>query len=117
MHKGIPHLVEMHGKHGKDGLVVFTVTLDAPNDTKARQKVEAFLASKKLPFRTVNLDHDPQKPPPAVDFGGGVPGVFVFNRDNRHVLKLPLLATASSEEKVYKPEDLDRAVAAEMKKK
>jgi hypothetical protein len=119
MTKGIPHLVEMHDKHGKDGLVVFTVTLDSPTDVKARQKVEAYLAKRKLPFRTMNLDQqDPKKPPLTLDFGGGVPGVFVFNRDNRHVLKLPQLATpTNSEEKAYDLDVLHAAIEAEMKKK
>ena len=85
----------MHDKYGKDGLVILTVTLDDPKDAKARASVERFLATKLFkgrtpPFRTLNLDADPEKLPPTLNFNG-FPGAFVFNRENRYVKKLPLL--------------------------
>jgi hypothetical protein len=91
MGEGIPRLVKMHEKYGKDGLVILTVTLDSPKDAEARAKVEQFLAKKKPPFRTVNLDAEPDKLPTTLDFGGGVPGAFVFNRANRYIKKVPLV--------------------------
>ena len=60
----------MREKYGKDGLVVLTVTMDESIDdteeerAKNRKKVEGYLAKKKLPFATYNLDFDPKKPPP-----------------------------------------------------
>jgi hypothetical protein len=87
----------MHEKYGKDGLVVLTVTMDeATEDTQEeraqhRKSVETFLTKAKLPFRTYNLDFDPKKPPPTLAFTSGVPRVFVFNRDNQYLLRLPVV--------------------------
>src|SRR4051812_661308 len=97
MGHGFPRLVQMHEKYGKDGLVVLTVTVDDPKDAAARTVVENFLAKKTYPFRTLNLDADVEKLP-TLDFGGGVPGAFVFNRDNRYVKKLPLYDRVKKQE-------------------
>jgi hypothetical protein len=105
----------MHDKYGKDGLVILTVTLDDPKDATARASVERYLGrtlakgKKELPFRTLNLDVDPTKLPPTVNFGGGSPGVFVFNRENRYVKKLqPGEST---------PEAIEKAISELIKKK
>jgi hypothetical protein len=108
----------MHDKHGKDGLVVLGVTLDGNKDTEAREKAQAFLEKLKVPFRNVALDVDLDKVPRTLDFGGGVPGVFVFNRDNRHVLKLPVLDAKRQEvAEPLKYEAIDKAVLEQLKKK
>ena len=95
MGEGIPHLVKMHDKYGKDGLVILTVTLDENTDedttpemrAKWRKTVENYVARAKLPFCTYNLDFDPRKRPAPLAFSDGVPRVFVFNRDNQFVLR------------------------------
>jgi hypothetical protein len=109
MGEGFPHLVEMQKKYGPENLVVLTVTLDNPKDAEARAVVEKHLAKKAWPFRTVNLDADPEKLPATLDFGGGVPGAFVFNRDNRYVKK----AMADG----FSYDTVEKAVAEAVKKK
>ena len=105
----------MHNKHARDGLVILTVTLDDPTDAKARASVESYLnnklfkATKALPFRTLNLDVDPEKRPAPVNFTGS-PGVFVFNRDNRYIERL-------DSDKAGDPKVIDKLVAEALKKK
>ena len=117
MGKGFPRLVQMHEKYGKNGLVILTVTVDDPKDAAARAAVEKFLAKKSYPFRTMNLDGDQEKLP-TLDFGGGVPGVFVFDRDNRYVKKLPLYDRDRKETVEEFDYDLiEKAVAGALQKK
>ena len=91
--KGIPHLVKMHEKHAKDGLVILSVTMDDSEDEKERAKfredTNKYLADKKPPFPTYDLDFDRKKPPATLtgDEFSGNPRVFVFNRDNQYALK------------------------------
>jgi hypothetical protein len=44
----LPHLVEMHDKYAKDGLVVMTVDID--DDAAEQSKAAAFLKEKKAVF-------------------------------------------------------------------
>jgi hypothetical protein len=119
--KGIPHLVKMHEKYGKDGLVVIPVTLDGDPDEKERAKwrdeTNKFLAAKKLPFQTYDLDFDRAKPPAPLSWFDGTPRVFVFNRDNKFSLRLP---TVDENREVVKPaekEDIEKAIEEAVKKK
>jgi tRNA(Ile)-lysidine synthase TilS/MesJ len=115
MGEGIPHLVKMHEKYGKDGLVVLTVTLDEDTSedvtpeqrAKWRKTVENYVARSKLPFRTYDLAFDPRKRPEPLAFSDGVPRVFVFNRDNQFVLR-----EQGPEEK-----QIEKAIAEAVKKK
>ena len=101
----------MHEKYAKEGLVILTLTMDEDKDEKERatyrKKTLDFLAEKKPPFPTYDLDFDRDKPPAPLLFEGGMPRVFVFNRDNQHVLK------AQGPEK----EDVEKAIAEAVKKK
>jgi hypothetical protein len=106
----------MQQKYGEKDLAVLAVSLDDPKDTETRKKVENLLAKLKPPYRTLNLaGYNFEKPPPTLDFGGGVPGVFVFNRDNRYALKLPLFKNNKEVEK-YSLEAVDKAVEEAIKK-
>ncbi len=105
----------MQKKYGDRELAVLTVTVDDPRDAAVRKKVETYLGGLKPPFRTVNLAGYDVDRMPTLYFGGGVPGVFVFNRDNRYVLKLPLYR-GETEVTKYSPEAIDKAVAEAIKK-
>jgi hypothetical protein len=112
----------MHEKYAKDGLVIVTVTVELSAETdkeraEARASVEDFLAKAKPPFRTVNLDIDPKKPPATLNFGGEVPGVVVFNRDGRYVLKLPEVNDKGENVKDFDYDAVEKAVIEALKKK
>jgi hypothetical protein len=107
----------MQNKHAKDGLVVLGVTLDGSKDAQARELALAFLEKQKVPFRNVALDVDPAKLPSTLNFGGAVPAAFVFNRDNRHVKKLPLLDAKGEPVEDFDYEAIDKVVAELLKKK
>jgi hypothetical protein len=115
MTEGIPHLVKMHEKYGKDGLVVLTVAVDentsketTPQKRAAwRKKVEEYVGRAKLPFPSYHLDFDPHKPPAALAFADGIPRVFVFDRDNRFVLR----------EQGPQKQEIEKAIAEAVRKK
>jgi hypothetical protein len=101
----------MHEKHGKDGLVILSVTMDEAMDemdrAEYREKTKTFLARVKPPFATYDLAFDRSKPPATLAFDGGMPRVFVFNRDNQFVLK----------EQGPDKDEVEKAVAQALKKK
>ncbi len=106
-------------KYEKDGLAVIGVTLDDPKDAKARAHAAAFLDKLKVPFRNVALDVPQDKLPEPLSMisKAGVPGVFVFNRDNRYVKKLPVL---DAKDEPVEPVDeavIEKIVAEQIKKK
>src|SRR5262245_13883346 len=107
----------MLDKHGKDGLVVLGVTLDDPKDEKARASVLKYLEGKKITFPNYHLDADPMKLPKTLDFGGSVPGAFVFNRAGQHVLKLPRLDAKGEPVEDFDYDKIDRAILEELKRK
>ena len=105
----------MHDKYGKDGLVILTVTLDNPRDAKVRASVERYLGrlfkDRKAPFRTLNLDANPDRLPPTLNFNG-FPGAFVFNRANRYVKKLPLLDAEGQPLEEFSEDAFEKAALA-----
>lgn len=112
----------MHNKLAKDGLVILTVTMDLASQkdkdrAEGRAEVEKFLAKVKPPFRTVNLDVTPKTAPASLNFGGEVPGAFVFNREGRYALKLPLLDDKGEPVKDFDYDAVDKAVEEALKKK
>src|SRR5262245_47286045 len=107
----------MLDKHGKDGLVALGVTLDDPKDEKARASVMKYLAQKKITFPNVHLDADPEKRPKTLDFGGSVPGAFVFNRANQHALKLPRVDAKGEPIEDFDYDKIDKVILEELKRK
>jgi len=111
----------MHDKYGKDGLVILTVTMDGDPDEKQRaeyrDKTGAFLAAKKFPFPTYDLDFDRARPPKPLSWYDGTPRVFVFNRDNQYSLRLPTVDENRDVVKPASPEDIERAIEEAVKKK
>ena|SRR5205823_2554273 len=82
----------MHQKYARDGFVALSVSVDDlhnPNDPpeETRKRVLDFLQRKKATFTNVILDDPPEKTFAKLGIPA-VPCVYVFNRDNRFVLKL-----------------------------
>jgi hypothetical protein len=109
----------MLDKYGKDGLAVIGVTLDDPKDAKARANAAAFLEKRKVPFRNFALDVPQDKRPVPLDFinQAGVPGVFIFNRDNRYVKKLPVLDAKGEPVEQVTDQVIDKTVVEQIKNK
>ena len=115
MDEGIPHLVKMHEKYGKDGLVILTVNMDEnkDKDTTAedragwRKTIQRYLLKRTLPFRTYDLEFDPNQTPAPLKFYAGVPRVFVCNRDGQYAFR-----EGGPDEK-----DVEKAIAEAVKKK
>lgn len=80
----------MRDKFGKDGLEVLGVLLDDPKDKVLRADGEKYLAKAKPNFANVYLDAPPEVWQKKLRFDS-YPGVYVFNRNNEYVKKLPLL--------------------------
>jgi thiol-disulfide isomerase/thioredoxin len=85
-----PHLVEIREKYGKDGFVAISVSVDRADDKSALARAVKFLEKQKAgDVINLNLDEDEEfwhtkfRTP-------SVPVVFVFGRDNRLVLKMPV---------------------------
>jgi thiol-disulfide isomerase/thioredoxin len=95
------HLVEMHQKYAKDGLVAVSVSLDPVKDAKRRKDVEAFLQEKKATLTNLQLDAPPEEWQKRLKFDGP-PCVFLFNRANQIVKKVPVVdpETLATREKV-----------------
>ena len=70
----------------------------------------------KPPFRSFALDLAPEKQPATLQFNG-VPGVFVFNRDNRYVLKLPALDAKGNTIEEFDYAAIEKVVAEQIQKK
>jgi len=113
--KGVPHLVKMHDKYGKDGLVILGVLLDDPKDKTLRADGLKYLAKVKPPFENLYLDAPPEVWQKKLRIDG-YPGVYVFDRDNRHVKKLPVLDEKGEEKEPVDYDVVEKAVADLMKK-
>jgi thiol-disulfide isomerase/thioredoxin len=82
--KEFPHLVELHQKYAKDGLVAMSVSVDdegAPHDAALK-----FLQKVKATFRNYRIDEPKSVYQEKWDFNG-VPAVFVFDRQGRRAGK------------------------------
>jgi hypothetical protein len=77
----------MHKKYGNDGFVALSVALDDAKDKEIRTEVDAFLAKKKANFTNLICDGDPLDWYKQLKIES-VPCVYVFDKDNRFVLKL-----------------------------
>src|SRR4051812_13044903 len=105
----------MHEKYGKDGLVILTVTMDTDTDEKQRaeyrDKTGAFLAEKKFPFPTYDLDFDRARPPAPLAFSDATPRIFVFNRDGQYSFRMPVVDEVRNVVKAPEKEDVEKAIA------
>ena len=74
--KEFPHLVEMHRRWYKDGLVCISVSLD---DAKRHDAALKFLKARGATFPNYRLDEEPKVWQDHWDFNGP-PALFVFDR-------------------------------------
>jgi hypothetical protein len=105
----------MHEKYGSDGLVVLGVLLDDPTDDRLRADGLKYLGKVKPPFENVYLDAPPEVWQKKLRLTG-YPGVYVFNRDNHHVKKLPVLDDKGEEKEEVDYDVVEKVVANLMKK-
>ncbi|HTU21854.1 MAG TPA: TlpA disulfide reductase family protein, partial [Gemmataceae bacterium] len=82
-----PHLVELHKKYSAQGLAAMSVSLDNGDDKTVRAKVDEFLRKREATFTNLISQGDPDDWYSSLKIGG-IPCVFVFDRDNRRVKKL-----------------------------
>lgn len=79
----MPHLVEMHKKYAKQGLVVVTVALDDASNEKLKASLLKFLRNVDATFPNLVLDEteDVWTKKLGID---GYPAMFVFNRAGKY---------------------------------
>src|SRR5262249_6493711 len=111
----------MQKKYAREGLVVIPVAVDTDPDAKERakwrDKTNEYLAERKYSFPTYDLEFDRAKPPPAVTWADATPRVFVFNRDNQYLLRLPVTDDKREVVKPAEHEDIEKAIAEAVKQK
>lgn len=77
--KSIPHLAELHAKHGKEGLVILGISNEEP------EEIEAFMKKNvKMPY-FVGMDDDMATNEKWMDDVDGIPYAFLVDRENRVV--------------------------------
>ncbi|HEY7328852.1 MAG TPA: hypothetical protein VH592_14510 [Gemmataceae bacterium] len=77
----------MHKKYADQGLVAVSLSLDNPSDAKTRAQVDAFLKRNEATMINLMVEGDPDDWYTKFNVGG-LPLVFVFDRENRRVKKL-----------------------------
>jgi hypothetical protein len=77
----------MHKKYSKDGLVALSVALDNDKDKETRDAIDRFLRKQEATFTNLVSQGDPADWFKRLDIPS-YPCVYVFNQDNRFVLKL-----------------------------
>jgi hypothetical protein len=86
----------MHKKYGGKDFVAISVNLDDPHDAKMRAKVQAFLEKQNATLTNVMLDAKPEVWQEKLKIDGP-PCIYVFDRDNHFVKKLPVISEKESE--------------------
>src|SRR5262245_25125127 len=81
-----PAMVELHGKYGRRGLSVVSVSVDPPDDADARDAVKGFLTKQRAVFRNVILTDKAEvwQEKWKVE---GPPLVFLFDKQGRLAAK------------------------------
>ena len=77
-----PHVVALHEKLAKKGLVVISVSVDTPGDSDARSAAHEFLIKQRAAFRNVQLT-DTAEVWQAKWNVVGPPLLFLFDRDGK----------------------------------
>jgi thiol-disulfide isomerase/thioredoxin len=96
-----PHVVALHEKFAKQGLVVISVSVDPPDDVDARAAAQAFLMKQRATFRNLQLT-DKAEVWQAKWNVVGPPLLFLFDREGK---------LASRWEGKIDPGELSRRVA------
>ena len=79
-----PHVVALHEKFAKQGLVVISVSVDPPDDPDARSAAQAFLTKQRATFRNVQLSDNAEVWQAKWNVVGP-PLLFLFDRDGKLV--------------------------------
>jgi hypothetical protein len=103
----------MHDKYGKDGLVVYSVLLDDPKDAAIRATGDRYLGNVKVSFPIVYLDMPPADWSKKLRLDA-YPGVFIFNRANKYVEKLPR-TKANGDQEDFEYADIEKTVQSLLK--
>jgi hypothetical protein len=100
----------MQRKYAGKDFAAISVNLDDPHDAKAREKVQRFLEKQKATFTNVMLDAKPEvwQEKLKVD---GPPVIYVFDRDNHFVKKLPVISDKESETEPAEYSIVEKVVA------
>ena len=77
--KGFPHIVELHKKYAKDGLVVVSVSLDPIDDSASQTNALRFLKKADAEFTNLYLDEPSELWQKKLGINGP-PCYYVFNR-------------------------------------
>lgn len=99
--KEFPHLVELHGKYAKDGLVCISIAVD---DADEKDKCLKFLQKQKATFANFLIDEPGNVWEKKLD-SGAPPTVIVIGRDGQRVKRFTTEEpfTYADVEKVVKP--------------
>ena|SRR5579884_205807 len=81
--KEFPHLVEMHERYGKDGLVCVSVNVD---ELENKDRALAFLKKRQAEFSNYLLDEEAEVWQNRLKLTG-TPAVLVYGRDGKLVRK------------------------------
>lgn len=85
--QAFPHLVELHRRYAKDGLVCMSVGLMIDRqEIKDKDKLLAFLQKQQATFPNFFLDEETNLWQEKFDINGP-PAIFVFNRENKRAAK------------------------------
>jgi hypothetical protein len=105
----------MQDKYKKEGVVVLGVLLDDPKDAKLRADGLKYLGKVKPTFENIYLDAPPEVWTKKLRLEG-YPGIFVFNRENQYVKKLPVLDDKGDEKEAVDYEVVEKTVTGLLKK-
>jgi thiol-disulfide isomerase/thioredoxin len=114
--KKFPGLVRLHQKYAKDGFVAVSVSVDNPDDPRARARAEEFLRKQGAAFPNWLLKARPEEWQKKLK-SETVPVIFVFDRRNRLVKKLPVLDDKGDEKEPVDYQAIERLVVELLKKK
>src|SRR5262249_6986451 len=81
--------VKLHRKYAEQGLVAVSVSLDPPENKAARERALKFLQDKQATFSNYLLEEQPEVWMARLKIDGP-PCVYVLNRENQIVKKLPV---------------------------
>jgi thiol-disulfide isomerase/thioredoxin len=82
--KAFPQFIELHKKYAAQGLVIITVSVDAPDKKENVGLANSFLRQVNSPFRNLLLDEQPDQWMKKLDFIS-LPCYYLFDRQGKWV--------------------------------
>jgi thiol-disulfide isomerase/thioredoxin len=111
-----PGLVRLHQKYAKKGFAAVSVSVDKPDDAKARASAEEFLRKQNATFANWLLTSKPEEWQKKLKIDS-IPAVFVFDRQNRLVKKLPVRGDKGEVKEEVRYADIEKLVVDLLKRK